>query len=183
MCVSVIKDYPDYFVTDDGRVYSYKTNKWLTPRMVRGYAKVHLTNDKGIADIGIHRLVAEAFIPNPKGLREVDHINTNRADNNVGNLRWVTHKGNHHNPISLYLHHRCKTIIRRNPVDGECVVYKTLTEVVEDTGLNKGSIYKCLNLDKYPSKSGALYKGYEWYYYNKFPLEYHKAHFNNLDRL
>ena len=42
----------------------------------------------------VHRLVAEAFIPNPSNAREVDHINTMRNDNRVENLRWVTHKEN-----------------------------------------------------------------------------------------
>lgn len=45
----------------------------------------------------VHRLIAEAFIPNPDNLPEVDHLNRNRADNRVENLRWVTHKENSRN--------------------------------------------------------------------------------------
>ena len=51
--------------------------------------------------ITIHRLVAKGFIPNPNNLPEIDHINTDRADYNLSNLRWVTHKENSNNDISL----------------------------------------------------------------------------------
>ena len=45
----------------------------------------------------VHRLVAEAFLDNPKGYNEIDHRNHNRLDNRVSNLRWCTHKENMHN--------------------------------------------------------------------------------------
>jgi hypothetical protein len=50
---------------------------------------------------GLHRLLAKAFIPNPENKPEVDHINTNRADCNLKNLRWVTHKENNNNIITM----------------------------------------------------------------------------------
>ena len=65
-----------------------------------GYYVVNLFKDGKYAQRYIHRLVADAFIPNPGGKPVVDHINTNAKDNRVDNLRWATIKENVNNPIS-----------------------------------------------------------------------------------
>lgn len=60
-------------------------------------------NTKGyyvVAGHHVHRMVAELFIPNPENKPCVDHINTNKYDNRVDNLRWVTYSENMHNKIT-----------------------------------------------------------------------------------
>lgn len=66
-----------------------------------GYKVVVLCKDGNNRQFQVHRLVAEAFIPNPENKPQIDHINTNKAENNVENLRWCTHTENMNNPITL----------------------------------------------------------------------------------
>ena len=72
-----------------------------------GYLLLTLKKDKKDKKFRVHRLVAHMFIPNPDNKPEVDHINTDRCDNDVNNLRWVTRKENHNNPITKE-HHKGK---------------------------------------------------------------------------
>lgn len=64
----------------------------------------------------VHRLMAEAFIPNPENKGYVDHINTIRTDNSLDNLRWVTCSENNSNPNSLSK--RSKRIQQIDPATG-----------------------------------------------------------------
>lgn len=86
-----IKDFLGYSVTDDGKVISYK---YKTPRIMKtwyqksGYENIKLCKNNQTYHFLIHRLVAEAFIPNPNNFPEVNHINKNRQDNRVENLEW-----------------------------------------------------------------------------------------------
>ena len=78
----------------DGFIYKLQVNK------SNGYNYVNLSiNNKTIA-YKVARLVAIAFIPNPENKRCVDHIDTNKLNDVVSNLRWVTHEENMANPIT-----------------------------------------------------------------------------------
>ena len=65
-----------------------------------GYYRVSLCREGKVTTHSVHRLVAQTFIPNTDNKPEIDHINTNRTDNRVENLRWVTRKENNENPLT-----------------------------------------------------------------------------------
>lgn len=92
-----IKNYEGlYAVTEDGRIWSYRSKKFLVPQVAgQGYLKVELYK-KGHkkASLFVHRLVAEAFIPNPDNLPEVNHKNEDKTKNEVSNLEWMSHQAN-----------------------------------------------------------------------------------------
>lgn len=88
-----------YSVTEDGRVYSNVTGRWMKlQRHPMGYLFVSLTLRDGSGKKRshlVHRLVAEAFIPNPDDKPTVNHLNGDKTRNHVSNLEWATHSENH----------------------------------------------------------------------------------------
>lgn len=97
-----IKEHPNYYITDCGKVFSKKSNKFLKPRKhTGGYLRVSL-NSK---DHYIHRLVAEYFIDNPNEYKEVNHIDADKTNNNFINLEWCTRKENIKHSVKLGLNY------------------------------------------------------------------------------
>lgn len=102
-----------YQISNKGRVKSverYSIQKHLIAEkflhidhIQSGYCDVSLYINGKRHHRKVHRLVAEAFIPNPNNLPEVDHIDTNKDNNCVENLRWCTHQENHLNPLTVKL--------------------------------------------------------------------------------
>ena len=164
-------------ITSDGRVFRrkaiYKGNQitgkqlkgWSEFREVKprldwcGYPVVFIPYRK---DCLIHRLVAEAFIPNPLGLKDVDHIDGNKSNSRVENLRWVSHKENCNNPNTKWRGHRSWTNIQGFNPKANCrtPVFKSLREAstwttLEGKKINPGSLLCFLN-------KKATYKNYFW---------------------
>ena len=84
-----------YAVTSCGKVWSYKNEKFLTPKANhKGYLYVCLCKDGQRKWCRIHRIVAEAYIPNPDNLPQVEHIDNDKTHNYVNNLQWITHRDN-----------------------------------------------------------------------------------------
>lgn len=90
-----IRGYPNYEIEPDGRVFSKYSNRYLKPSLCNnGYYTVELFNDKKSKRKTVHRLVAEAYIPNPDNLPQVNHKDENKLNNDVSNLEWCTSEYN-----------------------------------------------------------------------------------------
>lgn len=89
-----IKNFENYHISNTGKVLNTDTNRFRKTFESNGYEKVNLVKNYKETRFYIHRLVAEAFIPNPENKIQVNHINGNKFDNNAENLMWVTPKEN-----------------------------------------------------------------------------------------
>ena len=102
-----------YQVSDLGRVKrigryknqsgaEWESGKILSPaNNQKGYYFVNLSQNNKTAQKYIHRLVAEAFVPNPKNKPTVNHINCDRSDNRAENLEWATYRENNNYAIKM----------------------------------------------------------------------------------
>jgi len=96
--MKAIPNYENYLITPEGKLYRKLKNgniKEVKGRQNKnGYIQVTLSAKSGPVERLIHRLVAEAFLPNPENKPQVDHIDEDKINNQVNNLRWVTAKEN-----------------------------------------------------------------------------------------
>lgn len=108
-----------YDVSNYGRIRSHDYRKRGVTQILRThaskgyYVKVGLRKDGKKRYFRVHRLVAIAFLPPPQsGQTQVEHINCDKRDNRVQNLRWCSPKGNMANPqtrFHLSISHMCPT--------------------------------------------------------------------------
>ena len=131
-----IKKYPNYFVTKKGLVFSSKTNKFLKFSYdQQGYQRVGLQiGNYKTKTIKVHRLVAETFIDNIENKKDVNHIDGNKANNDISNLEWCTRSENMKHAYRMGL-----KIVTQNQIDG---VKKRFSKQIIDT--SNGKIYNSL---------------------------------------
>lgn len=177
-----IKNYEDkYQVSNLGRIRSknrilvYKNGrnrpqkeKIMTPYKARGYLGVVLYSDCSRKSFLVHRLVADAFLPNTDNKEEVNHKNGNKYDNNVKNLEWVTHSENNLHCYRVLKRklsclgkfgkeHPCSKIVARICIKtGEKTTYNSMTEASKNNLINIKTISNCCCGRQ---KTG---KGYKW---------------------
>lgn len=125
-----------YAVTDFGEVWSYRSKKYLKPEKNKsGYLMVFLNKEGKAKMKTIHRLVAEAFIPNPDNLPCVNHKDEVKTNNVWTNLEWVSYSTN--------------------------LTYGTFRERRQRTLEERGSIYAGRKVEQYDKKTGCYLNSYD----------------------
>ena len=169
---SKIDGFDNYSVSNDGLVRNDKNNHIKEQRLDRyGYPMTSIYKDGKAYTQKIHRLVAGTFIDNPDGKEQVNHIDGNKANNNVTNLEWVTRSENmkHAFANGLVKPHASRGMLgKKNPNAGRHgipimvietgKVYKSVADCAEDLGISAQRICDVL---KGHSRS---YRGYTFEY-------------------
>lgn len=148
MIWKTIEDYPDYEVSDAGKVRNKNTHKVLKyRRSAQGYDRVRLYKDKIGKNMLVHRLVATAFIPNEERFPVVNHKDEDVTNNNVSNLEWCS--TGYNNTYGSAQIKRSKSNSKRvcqYDVDGKLIrVFDSLKEASAILHLQESHISRCCN--------------------------------------
>lgn len=177
--------FPNYQVSSLGKVYNIKTNYILKgTKLEGGYIRVYITNKHGnVEGKLVHVLVASAFYGVPKNMT-VDHINRNRDDNTVWNLRWANRSEQNTNK-NHYSHKG--TPVSQYDMDGNFVcTWEKIKDAAASLNLSPSNIITAR--DTYKSCGGYLWKNYNETYENEnwklvpFP-EYVSVYASNYGRI
>ena len=143
----------DHYVAHHTAGMALRKGRVLKPAFDGHYLSIGLSKDNKAKSTRIHRIVAEAFLPNPDKLSDVDHIDCDKTNNRVDNLRWCSHADNMHFAKENHCmrsipyaersewYRERSAAARRKPVirsDGKW--YKSTTDAAKDLGVSRGAV-------------------------------------------
>lgn len=166
----MFKNYQNYEIYEDGRIWSYKTSKFLTPQTNNcGYQQVYLYDNEGKPKMYlVHRIVYEAVTGNPipEGM-QINHRSEDKTDNRFENLNLMTPKENTNYGTRTERAAKANT---NNPKrskavgafkNGELVMTFPSTAEAGRNGFDKGNVSMCCR-NCYIREGNNVYKGFVW---------------------
>lgn len=138
-----------YRLKENGKKVEVK-EKYINPFISSGYSRVSLTKNGKSKKYSVHRLVAEAFIPNPNNLPLVNHKDETRNNNCVNNLEWCTHRYNINYGTTI---ERISKSVIQSKTTRKVNVYKdnlligcfdSVREAITKLNISGSNVYKCL---------------------------------------
>lgn len=197
-----LTDYQDaYAISNMGRIISFareyekksgdtfvvyhKKHRILNPRIRKdGYYDINLIKDGTRTKVLLHRLLANAFIPNPNNYPHIDHIDGNPSNNDLSNLRWCTPKINASNPIrfkraSKAFKGKYNTKSSKQIVQLSSGVFIQLYPSIREAGrhgFTPASIIRCC--------IGKMkrHKGYQWMYLSDYEAQVSMSKNSNIPK-
>lgn len=165
-----IKECPRYYISEDGKVWDSKRNRFV-PQSQRdkrmGYLCVTLNIDGKIVQRSVHRLVAQAYIPNPNNYPMVNHKDENPQNNHKDNLEWCDAKynnnyGNRILKMSIKQRNRsdCSRAVLQFGKDGNFIArYPSTAEVERQLKIRNSQISGvCNHRPSYHTAGGYIWK-------------------------
>lgn len=157
----MFRDYSNYEVYEDGRIFSYWTNRFLKPvTMPNGYQKVNLYDNEGKRKMYyIHRVVYEAVTgePIPENL-EINHRSEDKTENFFDNLELVSHKYNMNFGTGIERQTKARSKQVGAYINGELIMTFPSTKEAGRNGFDQSSVAACCRGEI------KTHKGYTWRY-------------------
>lgn len=160
------RDYSKYEIYSDGRIWSYKSNKFLKPQITKyGYQQVMLYDNEGKRKwYSVHRIVWEAVTGSqiPEGY-EINHISEVKTENMITNLELVSHKDNVNYGSGTKRSSKSRSKQVGAFKDGKLVMTFYSTNDAGRQGFSQGNVCACCR-NCFNREGNNVYKGFEWKY-------------------
>jgi hypothetical protein len=154
-----VREFENYLITMDGKVYSLATGKYMSQvERSDGYLRVGLQTPTRKATFLVHKLVADAYLSKDNDRLIVNHKDSNRKNNHVSNLEYVTPRENSLHSYEVGKSARFKKMVRMiDPVQKKIVAtFPSVSEASRITKISNGNISQCC------CKKSRLAGGYLW---------------------
>ena len=139
----ILKENENYSINEKGEIKNNITKKILSPSINKdsGYYQIDLWKNNKSRKYTLHRLVANNFIPNLENKPTVDHIDGNRLNNDISNLRWATYSEQNSRFNTFGVRSEKIKVINAN---GEELIFNRIKDVAEHFNCNISNISQML---------------------------------------